>query len=105
MVHRGPTVNNSLPKLNNAKYLSFIDASSGYHNLKHDEKSSYLMIFTCQFGRYRYKRLLFGEAPTGEMFLRKIDKVCKELPNVFCIADDILVVGYEADGKDHDQTL
>ena len=39
------------------------------------------------------------------MFQRKIDKIVKELPNVFGIADDILVVGYEADGKDHDELL
>ena len=37
-------------------YLSIIDGSSGYHNLKLDEKS-YLTTFACQFGRYRYKQL------------------------------------------------
>ena len=31
-VHRGPTLNDILPKLNNAKYLSLIDVSSGYHS-------------------------------------------------------------------------
>ena len=39
------------------------------------------------------------------MFQRKIDSIFKELPNVLCIVDDILVVGYETDGKDHDKTL
>ena len=37
-VHRGLTLNNILPKLNNAQYLYLIDASSSYHNLKLDEK-------------------------------------------------------------------
>ena len=32
LVHRRPTLN-IFPKLNNAKYLSFIDARSGYHSL------------------------------------------------------------------------
>ena len=27
------------------------------------------------------------------------------MPNVFGIVDDILVAGYEADGKDHDKTV
>ena len=36
---RGPTLNDILPELNNAKYLSLIDVSSGYHNLKLDERS------------------------------------------------------------------
>ena len=37
-VHRGPTLNDILPRLNNVKYMSIIDASSGYHSLKLDEK-------------------------------------------------------------------
>ena len=44
-IHRGPTLNDILPKLNNVKYLSLIDMSSGYHSLKLDEKSSYLTVF------------------------------------------------------------
>ena len=104
LVHRGPTLNDILPRLN-AKYLSLIDVNSGYHNLKLDERSSYLMTFRCQFGRYRYKQLPFGAALTGNMFQSKGDKIFKELLIVFGIADDILVVRYENDGKDHDDIL
>ena len=39
-VHRGPTLNDILPKLNKVQYLSLMDASSGYHNLWLDEKPS-----------------------------------------------------------------
>ena len=89
-----------------AQWQSYlIDLSSGYHNLKLDEKSSYLTTFACQFGGYRYKRLPFVAAPTGDMFLCKIDEMFKNSPNVFGIADDILVVGYDTDGKDHDEML
>ena len=77
----------------------------GYHTLKLDERTSYLKTFACQFGRYKYKRLPFGAALAGDMFQRKIDKIFKELPNVFGIACVILVVGYETNGKDHDETL
>ena len=35
-VHKRPTLNNIFLKVNNAEYLSLIDASSGYHNLKLD---------------------------------------------------------------------
>ena len=94
-MHRGPTLNHILPKLNNAPYLSLIDVSSSYHNLKLNEKPSYLTTFACQFGRYRYKRLLFGAAPAGDMFQRKIDEIFKDLPSVSGIADDILVIGYD----------
>ena len=36
-VHGGPTLDDILPKLDNVKYMSIIDASSGYHNLKLDK--------------------------------------------------------------------
>ena len=32
-------------------------------------------------------------------------KIFKELPNVFGITDDILVVGYDNNGRDHDNTM
>ena len=104
-IHGGPTLNNILPELNNVRYLSIIDASYGYHNLKLDEKSLYLTTFTCQFGRYRYKQLLLRAAPVGNMFQCKIDKIFNDMPNVFGITDDILVIGYDDDGTDHDTTV
>ena len=66
-VDRGPTLNDILPNLNNGQYLFLINVNSGYHNLKLDERSSYITAFACQFGRYRYKRLPFEAVPTGDM--------------------------------------
>ena len=43
--------------------------------------------------------------PVGDMFQWKIDEIFKDLPNVFGIADDMLIVDYDADGRDHDRTL
>ena len=40
LIHRGPTLNDKLPKLNNVKYMSIIDAGSGYHNIQLDTKLS-----------------------------------------------------------------
>ena len=105
LIHRGPMLNDILPKLNNVQYISIIDASLGYHNLKLDKKSSYLTTFACQFGRYRYKHLPFGAALVGDMFQHKIDKIFNDIPNVFGIVDNILVVGYDKDGTDHDVTV
>ena len=58
----------------------------------------------CPFGRYRYIRLPFRVAPVGDMF-QKIDKLFSNMPNVFGIADDILISGFDGQGKDHDETL
>ena len=44
-------------------------------------------------------------AKTSDMFQWKINKIFKDLPNVFGIADDILIVGYDADGRDYNRTL
>ena len=57
------------------------------------------MTVACQLHRYRFTRLLFGVVPVGDMFLQKINKIFKDLPNLFGIADDILVLEYDADCK------
>ena len=104
LVHREPTLNAVFSKVNNAQYLSPIDASSGYHNLKLDERLSHLTTLACQFSRFRYKRLPFGVAPARDMFKRKTDEIFKNFPNVSGITDDILVKSYDSDCKDHDYT-
>ena len=48
---------------------------------------------------------MFGAAPAGDEFQRKRDKIFKDLPNVYGIADNILFVGYESDDKNHDDKL
>ena len=62
------------------------------------------MMFACQFGRYTYKQLPFGAAPAGNVFQRKSDEIFKKC-QMYLHCDDILVVGYKADGKDHDETV
>ena len=39
------------------------------------------------------------------MFQCKIDEIFSDMPNVFGIADDILVIGYDENGADHDATV
>ena len=85
--------------------MSIINASSGYHHLRLDTQSSYLTAFACPFGRYCYKCLLFGAALVGDMFQCKIDEIFNDMPNVFGIADDILVIGYKKDRADHDEAV
>ena len=85
--------------------MSIIEASLGYHNLWLDTQSSYLTTFACTFGRYWYKCLPFGAVLVGNMFQCKIDKIFNDMPNIFGIADDILVIGYDEDGTDHDEVV
>ena len=62
-------------------------------------------MFTCPIGKYRYKHLPFGEAPVANMFQCKIDEIFSDMPSMFGIADNILVIGYDEDGADHDATV
>ena len=41
----------------------------------------------------------------GDMFQHKIDELFNDMPNVFGIADDILVIGYDKDRTDHDEAV
>ena len=104
-IHTGSMWNDILLKLNNVQYMSIIDVSSGYHNLKLDNKSSYLTTFTCPFDWYQYKHLLFRAVPAGNMFQCKIDEIFSDIPNMFGIMDDILVKGYDENGTDHDAAV
>ena len=50
-------------------------------------------------------RLPFSAAPAGYIFQCKIDQIFKELANIFGIAGNILIVGYDTDGKERETTL
>ena len=39
------------------------------------------------------------------MFQHKIDETFSDMPNVFGITDEILVIGYDEDGMDHDTAV
>ena len=43
--------------------------------------------------------------PAGDKFQQKINQIFKDLPHVFVIADNILIIGYDVDGRDHDNML
>ena len=55
-----PTLEEMLPKLNNAKVFSTLDAKDGFYQISLDEESSKLTTFWMPFGRYRYLRDQLG---------------------------------------------
>ena len=67
LIQRGPTLNDILLRMAGIKYLSLIDASLDYHNLKLDDRLSYLTKFSCPFGRYRYLRFSIEAVQAGNM--------------------------------------
>ena len=41
----------------------------------------------------------------GNMFQCKIDEIFNDMQNIFGIADNILVIGHDNDGTDHNETV
>ena len=74
-----------IPKLSNVHYMTILDASPSFNNLKLDTENSYLIQIVCQFSKYRLTRVPFGVVPAGDMLQEKIDKIFKELLNGFGI--------------------
>ena len=103
-VHRGPTLNDILPRPAVVKYLTLIDVNSGCH-LKLDERLPYLTTCSFSFGKYRYISLPIGAALVGDMFQKKMDELLSGMLKVCGIADDILIAGFDVKGKAHDITL
>ena len=104
-IHRCPTLNNILPRLVSVQYLTLIDVSSGYPNVKLDKQTSYLTTFPCPFGTYRCIQLPVSVVSVEVMFQRKIDELFQGLSNVFGIVYDIIIAGFQDIGRDHDATL
>ena len=50
-------------------------------------------------------RLQFQAGLVGDMSQCRRTEIFKKLPNVFVIADEILIVDYDADNKAYDRTL
>ena len=88
--------------LADAVIITTTDCTKGFWHEALDEESSYLTTFGTEFGRFRFTIMPFGISVAGDVFQRKLDTIFGNLPQVACIADDIIVVGYKDDHSDHD---
>ena len=89
--HYALTMEDVLQKLHGCKYFSALDQSSGYWNIEIHPDSVHLLTFNTPFGRYAYKRLPFGLASSQDVFQRAVDETFRDIPDVYCIADDVLI--------------
>ena len=91
--------------LADAVIITTTDCTKGFWHEALDEESSYLTTFDTEFGRFRFTVMPFGISVAGDVFQRKLDTIFGNLPQVACIADDIIVVGYKEDHSDHDEAF
>ena len=83
--------------------MTFCDCQKGYWHQELDESSSFLTTFNKEFGCYRYTVMPFGATVACDIFQCKLDQYFGHIPNVFVIANDIMVVGKMQNHRDHDQ--
>ena len=93
----------TFPELPHAKYLTLMGASSSYHNLTLNKKSSYLTTFcinladtyTSHYCMEWLQQVICSETDRW--------KIQGELQNEFGIADESLVEGCNTSQADHDK--
>ena len=53
-----------------------------------------LVVINTHKGLYRFKRVPYGIAPAPALFQRFMDTILKDIPQVICYIDDILITGH-----------
>ena len=79
--------------MHHAKFLTKLDASSGYWQIKVDEESSKLLTFSTPFGRLRFKRLPPGIHSASEVFQKDIEEIIEGCEGARNSQEDIIIWG------------
>ncbi|UYV61517.1 K02A2.6-like [Cordylochernes scorpioides] len=90
-LHPLPVLEHELAQLNGAKIFSRLDANNGFWQIKLSEESQTLTTFITPFGRYKFKRLLFGISSAPEHFQKGMSAILRGVNGVICHMDDILI--------------
>ena len=76
-----------------AKYLSKLDASQGFWQLKlHDDGTKYC-TFNTLYGRYCFQRMPFGICSAPEVFHRTMEHMIEGIEGVRVYVDDLILWG------------
>lgn len=103
-----PTIQEILPRLSRKKHKTFsiFDALDGFTQVALTDESSLLTTMHTPWGRYCWLRLPYGVSCAPEEFQLRMHEALEGLHDVYCIADDILVVGQgdtvEEANRNHD---
>jgi len=92
-----PNIDALVDSASGCKILSFLDAFSGYNQIKmhpRDERKTAFMIETCS---YCYKVMLFGLKNVGATYQRLMDRILAPVlgRNVQAYVDDMVVTSQE----------
>ena len=85
--------------------FTFADFSRGYYHIELGEAISFLTTFNTPFGRSTFTRMSFGLTVAGDVFQHKLDTIFNDLDFSTAIPDDMIIMGEETDGSDHNKHL
>ncbi|UYV80871.1 K02A2.6-like [Cordylochernes scorpioides] len=102
-IHPIPVVEHTLVQLKGTKLFTKLDANSGFWQIPLSSESSALTTFITPFGRFRFKRLPFGNSSAPEIFQKRMGQILEGLEGTLCHMDDILVYG--SCQEEHDKRL
>ena len=105
--HNARLVDAMLLRLSGVKHFTIIDCTSSFNMLRLTYTSSLLTAFGIIYGRYRYERMPIGASPSSDILHMTLDHIStlEEYPFMCNIADDIVTVGYDNNGSDHDRNV
>jgi hypothetical protein len=88
-----PLIDQIVDSTTGCETLSFLDAYSGYHQIKMKESDQLVTSFITPFGMYCYVTMLFGLRNAGATYQRCMQHVFREHigPTVKAYVDDIVV--------------
>lgn len=85
-----PRIDNLLATVSAAMYLTTLDLTKGYHQIRMTEESIPKTAFITHSGKYEYTRLPFGLSNAPAHFQKCMDDTFRDLP-VQAYLDDVVV--------------
>ena len=101
--HPLPNVDDTLAQLAGAKKFTKLDVNSGFWQIPLAKSSQLLTTFITPFGRFYFNKLPFGISCAPELFQKRMSAMLRELQEVLCLMDDVLVYGQ--DQEEHNKRL
>ena len=98
-----PKIDEIYARLKGSNIYSTFDMRSGYYHMVLSEKSRHKHALVSSFGKWEFKRCLFGLAQAPAYFQRLVNEVLLELTFAFRYLNDILV--YSPDMETHLEQL
>ena len=101
--HHIATARDVQARLAGKQLVTVVDMRDAFWHVKLSESSSYLCTFHTPWGRKRFKRMPFGLSSASEVLQQRNEETFGDIPNVFIVADDIIIAG--SDESEHDKAL